>query len=76
MQRAATFVSDCGGCQSSSVLCPRRIVEQADESSPRMLVKPLQPGCCGGKVTLQLCVLPLLQNQGCGTLLHLLSFHP
>ena len=59
MQRAATFITGCGGCQSStSLLCPRRTVQQADESSPRTLVKPLQLGCCGGKVTLQLCFLP------------------
>ena len=76
MQRAASFLSDCGGRQSSPLLCSRRIVEQADEASSRTLVKPLHTSQSCGKVTLQLCLLSLLQNQGHGTLLHLLPFHP
>jgi hypothetical protein len=76
VQRAAAFFNDCCGCQSPTLLCPRRIVEHADETSPRTLVKPLHTVQRCGKVTLQLCVFPLLQNQGRGTLLHLLSFHP
>lgn len=76
MQRAATFTRDCGGRQSSILLCSRRIVEQANEASPRTLVKPLHIVQSCGKVTLQLCLLSLLQNQGHRTLLHLLPFHP
>jgi hypothetical protein len=74
-QRAVTSLSDCWGCLFSSRLHSRN-VGQADEASPRTLVKPLHLVCRDGKATLQLCVLPLLQNQGRGTLLHLLTFHP
>jgi len=75
VQRASTFFSDCRGCQSSTLLCPRRIVKQADEASPRTLVKPLHLVYRGGKVALQVCFLSLLQNQGHRTLLHLLPLH-
>lgn len=71
----------CWSCIFTDLHFPGRstlhsgIEEEADEASPRTLVKPLRLVCGGGKVALQLCVLSLLQNQGRRTLLHLLPFY-